>query len=76
MLEVSLDDMTVYSTDGTEYWDMNAEGAPLTNSRDLMGFVEELEDAGYIDAERLEQLLVDIRAASMWKHPYPSRIIV
>jgi len=74
MLEVSLDDMTVYHTDGTEYWDMNAEGAPLTNSRDLMEFVEELKDAGYIDSERLERLLVDIRASSMRK--YPSRIIV
>jgi len=74
MLEVSLDDMTVYSTDGTEYWNMNAEGETLANTGELMGFVEELCDAGYISGERLDQLLVDIREASMRR--YPTTIIV
>jgi len=74
MLEISLDDMTVYFTDGTEYWDINAEGGPIANTGELIGFVEELSEAGHIDAERLDQVLVDIREASM--HKYPNTIIV
>ena len=75
-LEVSLDDLTVYSTDGVEVWDLNSEGEKIKNTGELIRFIKELCEAGIIGPDKLDRLTMDIRSSSMQKYPDPPRITI
>jgi len=55
------DDLTVYRIDEHgEWFDLNAEGAPIHSASELADFIHELHDVGAFDAATRDELLDEI----------------
>lgn len=66
-----VEDLTVYSSNGVELWDLNTGGEPISNTGELMGFVDTLCNQGAFDNATRDELIASIEAD---RHsPNPSR---